>query len=298
METEGTYILSGIIQGPLPPGPDGRDQLEQFNAKVAASGFTLSLRIDGPNFSLLAADRAIETDAVSASEIEGVLEAAFGSLLEAYPEGMRLSVMSTVRSRVFLGDREHQAVYVVAFPGVIKVESAAVKATLAPRTRRFSWKHKALFAAGALVVLALGFWTSTIWVDYSPAKQQIALMFKGNKLENIRLNSDALGDVVRVEKIDISSLRKVIKLKVSRGAGWENAPAAVDAPANQLQAAIFVRRYLKVTFVDVTGNVVLDRDGKLLERTLRVAGLKTEEVISVEVPLPEGLPIAELIIAP
>lgn len=298
METDGTYILSGIIQGPLPPGPDGRDQLEQFNAKVAASGITLSLRIDGPNFSLLAADRAIETDAVSASEIEGVLEAAFGSLLEAYPEGMRLSVMSTIRSRIFLGDREHQAVYVVAFPGVIKVESAAVKATLLPRARRFSWKQKALFGVGTLVVLALAFWVSTIWVDYRPAQQQIALLFKGNKLENIRLNADALGDVVRVEKMDLSSLRKVIKLKVSRGAGWGNAPSAKDASANQLHAALFVRRYLKVTFVDVTGNVVLDRDGKLLERTLRVADLKTEEAIAVEVPLPEGLPVSELVIAP
>lgn len=298
MDTEGTYILSGIVQGPLPPGPDGREQLQQFNDKLSKSGIALSLRIDGPNFSLLAADRPVETDVVTASEIEGVMEAALGSLLEGFPEGMRISVMSTIRSRVFLGDREHQAVYVVSFPGVIKVESAAVKAKLLPRARRLSFKHKALFVAVSFLMLGLAFWASTRWIDYGPVFRQVALNFKGNKLEEIRLNVEALRDVVTVEKSDMSSLRKVVKLKVARGTGWVFAADDKNPAAAQIRAALFERRYLKVTFFDITGNIVLDRDGKVLERALRLADLNAAEVISVEIPLPEGLPIAEIVFAP
>ncbi len=298
METEGTYILSGIVQGPVPPGPDGADELQKFCDKLSQSGISMSLRVDGARFSLLATDRPIETDAVTSSEVEGIMESALNSLLDIFPEGMRLSVMSTIRSRVFLGDREHQAVYVVSFPGVIKVETAAVKAKLQPRALRLTFKHKAIFISGALILLGLAFWASTRWIDYGPYMRQIALVFKGNKLEDISLNTESLRDVVTVEKLEMSSLRKVIKLKVARGAGWS---AAVD-PNNQadaqLRAAFYERRYLKITFFDVTGNVVLDRDGKVLERALPLAELLASEAIGIEVALPDGLPIRRMVISP
>jgi hypothetical protein len=298
METEGTFILSGIVQGPLPPGPDGREQLAKFNDKLAKSGIVMSLRVDGANFSLLASDRAVETEAVTESEIEGLMQAALASLLELYPAGMRMSVMSTIRSRVFLAEREHQAVYVVSFPGVIKVESAAVKAELLPRARRLTFKHKALFALGAIVVLSLAFWASTRWIDYGPAGRQLALMFKTNKLEDIRLRTTSLRDVVSIEKTDLSSLRKVIVLKVSRGPAWGQKSDKVLPEDVQLHAALFERRYLKVTFFDVTGNIVIGRDGKVVERALPVADLNGAAVLSVELPLPEGLPVAEIVIGP
>jgi hypothetical protein len=298
METEGTYIISGIVQGPLPPGPDGREQLVEFNAKLAESGISMSLRVDGPNFSLLASDRAIETEAVTESEIEGHIEAALGSLLEIYPEGMRLAVMSTIRSRVFLVDREHQAVYVVSFPGVVKVESSAVKAKLLPRARRLSLKHAALFALGAMVLLSLAFWASTRWIDYGPITRQVALMFKSTKLEDIRLNASALRDVVIIEKSDMSSLRKVIMLKVSRGPGWGLKADQNDPVAAQIHSALFERRYFKVTFFDVTGNIVIGRDGKVLERALPVAALKDADILNVEIALPEGLAVTEIVISP
>jgi hypothetical protein len=298
METEGTYILSGIVQGPVPPGPDGAEQLQGFCDKLAKSGISMSLRVDGARFSLLAADRAVETDAVTSSDVEGILESALNSLLELFPEGMRLSVMSTIRSRVFLGDREHQAVYVVSFPGVIKVETAAVKAKLRPRVQKLTLKQKSFFALGSLVLLALAIWASTRWVDYGSLGQQFALMFKPNKLEDIRLNASSLRDVVIVEKSDMSSLRRVIILKVSRGPGWDGEAAQKGQGVSQLHEALFVRRYLKVTYFDVTGNIVIGRDGRVLERVLPVADLKDAVLLKVEIPLPEGLPLSELVISP
>ncbi len=290
--------MSGIVQGPVPPGPDGAEQLQGFCDKLAKSGITMSLRVDGAMFSLLAADRAVETDAVTSSDVEGILESALNSLLELFPEGMRLSVMSTIRSRVFLGDREHQAVYVVSFPGVIKVETAAVKAKLRPRVQKLTLKQKSFFALGSLVLLALAIWASTRWVDYGSLGQQFALMFKPNKLEDIRLNASSLRDVVIVEKSDMSSLRRVIILKVSRGTGWDGEAAQQGQGVSQLHEALFVRRYLKVTYFDVTGNIVIGRDGRVLERVLPVADLKDDVLLKVEIPLPEGLPLSELVISP
>ena len=109
---------------------------------------------------------------------------------------------------------------------------------------------------------------------------------------------EALRDVVTVEKSDMSSLRKVVKLKVARGTGWAFAADDKHPAAAQIRAALFERRYLKVTFFDITGNIVLDRDGKVLERALRLADLNAAEVISVEILLPDGLPITEIVIAP
>ncbi len=298
METEGTYILSGIVQGPVPPGPDGREQLTQFNDKLAKSGIQMSLRVDGPNFSLLASDRTVETEAVTESEIESLMESALASLLEIYPEGMRMSVMSTIRSRVFLEGREHQAVYVVSFPGVVKVESAVIKAKLLPRARPLTFKHKAIFTLVALTVLSLSLWASTRWIDYSSIGRQLTLMFQSNKLEDIKLRTTALGDVLVVEKSDLSSLRKVILLKVSRGPGWGRKLDQKDPDAVQLHAALFERRYLKVTFFDVTGNVVIGRDGRVAERVLPIADLNAAAVLNVEMTLPEGLAVAEIVISP
>lgn len=298
METEGTYILSGIVQGPVPPGPDGREQLTEFNDKLAKSGIAMSLRVDGANFSLLASDRAVETEAVTESEVEGLMEAALGSLLEIYPEGMRMSIMSTIRSRVFLEGREHQAVYVISFPGVVKVESAAIKAKLLPRVRRLTFKHKAIFTLVALTVLSLAFWASTRWIDYAPLGRQLSLSFQSNKLEDIKLNTTALGDVVVVEKADLSSLRKVILLKVSRGPGWGRKVDQKNPEAVNLHAALFERRYIKVTFFDVTGNIVIGRDGKIAERVIPIADLIGAAALNVEMPLPEGLAVAEIVISP
>ncbi len=298
MNTEGTYILSGIIQGPIPPGPDGQEQLKQFNDMLGASGIALSLRIDGPNFSLLADDRPHETDAVFASEIENNIKSALTSLIDAFPEGMRMSLMSTIRSRVFLDGREHQAVYAVVFPGIVQLESGVVKVTLLPRPRKYSFKLKALFVAASCLVLALGVWASSWWIDYGPIKQLLTLSLKGNKIENIRVNTSALLDVVKVEKDEISSLRRVVKLKVSRGPGWGVKDDGKNNENTQLSAALFERRYLKVTFFDITGNIVLDRDGKVLERALQVAGLIAHESMGVELFLPEGFPISEIVISP
>lgn len=298
MNTEGTYILSGIVQGPLPPGPDGRDQLQQFNALLASSGISFSLRVDGENFSLLAEDRAIETNVVFASEIENNLKSALTTLLDAFPEGMRMSLMSTIRSRVFIEGREHQAVYAVVFPGIIQVESAVIKTTLLPRSRKFTFKHKAIFTLSVCLFLGLSVWASSRWVDYSPIKQQFALMFKGNKLEDIHLNTVALGDVIKIEKDDISSLRGVLKLKVARGSGWVVRIDGKENGNSPVEAAIYERRHLKLTYFDVTGNIVTDRSGRVVEKALPIAGLISHESISVEVLLPEGYPVSEIVINP
>ena len=290
--------MSGIVQGPVPPGPHGREQLTQFNDKLAKSGIDMSLRVDGANFSLLASDRAVVTEAVTESEIESLMESALGSLLEVYPEAMRMSVMSTIRSRVFLEGREHQAVYVVSFPGVVKVESAVIKAKLLPRARPLAFKHKVVFTLVALTVLSLSLWASARWIDYASIGRQLALMFQSNKLEDIKLRTTALGDVVVVEKSDLSSLRKVILLKVSRGPGWGRKLDQKNPGAVQLHAALIERRYLKATFFDVTGNVVIGRDGRVAERVIPTANLKDADRIDVEIPLPEGLPVSEIVIAP
>jgi hypothetical protein len=298
MNTEGTYILSGIIQGPLPPGPDGREQLQQFSALLETSGILLSLRVDGGNFSLLAEDRVVETNVVFASEIEDNLKSALTSLLDAFPEGMRMSLMSTIRSRIFIEGREHQAVYAVVFPGIIQVESAVVKSTLLPRARKFTFKHKAIFAFSVCLLLGLSVWLSSRWVDYSPIKQQFTLMVKGNKLEDIHLNTAALGDVIKIEKDDISSLRGVLKLKVTRGSGWVTKADGKENANSPIEAAIYERRHLKVSYFDVTGNIVTDRSGRVVEKALPIAGLISHQSISVEVILPEGYPISEIVITP
>jgi hypothetical protein len=298
MNTEGTYILSGIIQGPLPPGPDGREQLQQFNTLLATSGISFSLRVDGGNFSLLAEDRVVETNVVFASEIENNLKSALTTLLDAFPEGMRMSLMSTIRSRIFIEGREHQSVYAVVFPGIIQVESAVVKTTLLPRAHKFTFKHKAIFALSVCLLLGLSVWVSSRWVDYGPIKEQFALMFKGNKLEDIHLNTAALGDVIKIEKDGISSLRGVLKLKVTRGSGWVTKTDGKENANSPIDAAIYERRHLKVTYFDVTGNIVTDRSGRVVEKALPIVGLISHESISVEILLPEGYPVSEIVINP
>ena len=47
-----------------------------------------------------------------------------------------------------------------------------------------------------------------------------------------------------------------------------------------------------MTFFDVTGNIVIGRDGKIAERVIPIADLIGAAALNVEMPLPEGLAVA------
>jgi len=254
--------------------------------------------VDGPNFSLLASDRVLDTDVVSSSDIETQLEAGLSALLQLFPEAMRMSLLSTLRSRVFLDGHEHQAVYVVTFPGVLKTETAIVKAELLPLRRRMGFKSKAVFALVALLLVALGVLVSSRWVNYPLLFQSIIVMAKGNRVENIKLKTEGLGDTLSVEIGGFSKLRNVLQLKISRGTGWDKMMNEADAKEEKLRSALIERRYLKVSFYDISGNVVLAPDGQVYSPVLPIAALQSGKTVDVELSLPHGLPISEIVLTP
>ena len=54
MQFENTYRLEGLIQGPLPPGPDGLSVIKKLTADFNRNGLRLSACFDDSQFKLTA----------------------------------------------------------------------------------------------------------------------------------------------------------------------------------------------------------------------------------------------------
>lgn len=296
---EGTYVLSGIVQGPLPPGPDGESRMVGFAAKSATGGIALSLRVDGAQFSLLADEQARDSFAASPFELEEEVRMVLQRLLDLYPDDLRMGVFSTIRSQVFDAGRVHQCVYAVVYPGNIELQRGSAEMILAPRRRRLSLKAKAGLAAGSVLILAGGVYATSFWVDYGPLVASARAHWRGTEVESLEVDISRLANAVKVEVVDVSNLRSVARLRLVRGDAWaayqRDEPAPNDA---ELHRALRTKRYVRANFYDFRGRLVTDKDGQVIAPAVSVNELIESESTGVDLRLPPGVPVRRLVILP
>src|SRR5215207_4149771 len=119
MPRAGTFMLDGLVQGPVPPGADA---LERWVAQAAQASLRLSLEIDGSRFSLLADNTAMPTARTGKDGLAAAMTHALEALLALYPGG-RATLYSTLRSREFRPGAEVQTLYAINGDGTVTAQS-------------------------------------------------------------------------------------------------------------------------------------------------------------------------------
>lgn len=221
MQFENTYRLEGLIQGPLPPGPDGLSVIKKLTADFNRNGLRLSACFDDSQFKLTAENVTRDTEEIHPLEVDLMVHHALEKLLAAYPADLRMQIFSTLRSREYRPDLEVQSVYLVIYPGQVKVERREVAAEVAPRPAPLSVKNQFAYIAAAVGILAFLGWASTILVEYRDLGEQKLSTFRGTRVEDLRVDDKSLVDFVRIVETDIAKQpESSIILTLRKGTKW------------------------------------------------------------------------------
>jgi hypothetical protein len=221
MQFENTYRLEGLIQGPLPPGSDGLSVIKKLTADFNRNGLRLSVCIDDSQFKLTAENVTRDTEEIHPLEVDLMVHHALEKLLAAYPPELRMQIFSTLRSREYRPGLEVQSIYLIIYPGQVKVERREVTAEVEPRPAPLSAKNQFGYLVAAAGILALLGWASTSLVEYRDLGEQKLSTFRGTRLEDLRVDDKSLVGFVRIVETDIAKQpESSIILTLRKGTKW------------------------------------------------------------------------------
>ena len=221
MQFQNTYRLEGLIQAPLPPGPEGRVVIEKLTADFNRNGLRLTSLFDDSQFTLKAENVTRDTEEIHPLEVDLMVHHALEKLLAAYPPELRMQVFSTLRSREYRPSLEVQSVYLVIYPGQVKVERREVAAEVEPRPAPLSVKNQFAYIAAAVGILALLGWASTSLVEYRDLGEKKLSTIRGTRLEDLRVDDKSIHDFVRVVDVDLEKPpASFIVLTLRKGSKW------------------------------------------------------------------------------
>ena len=277
----GTVELQGLIEGPVPPVPDGEDRLDSWVDFAHSQGVTFSIDVQGAAFSLIP-----ETERLTAAphdDFQEKVKQLLEQLLEAFPEHLRGRVFSTLRSVQYLPDTQIQTIYVITPSGVDMRSREApwsgdktIPFTM-PNIPRAYW-----IGAGAVVVILI---VSSFFIEWGRV-----LRFTtgtGFSLETIEVDASSLARYVECEKKSIQYDRLILSVK--RTPDFPTDLTAYQDEERRIAAGSSLEELLVLRTLVGDGIVRIDylaEDGKIVgSDTRRVRELLDKETMQLSLPL-------------
>jgi hypothetical protein len=219
-KTVGTFVMDGMLQGRLPDSPEFSDRVQEWLDERGKQTLLFDYTVEGSNFSLLADDAPKSGGGLPPGGIQEHLSQAFQKFIELLPAEQRMHVMSTLRSTEYRPDTAVQTIYIVAPPGVIKVQERPVDATTITPAPQLSTSSKVKMAAigiGGAVFLLL---PSSFFIDWKSWFFDRADELVPLKLEEITLETQAFEGFIGFEKARIDKKRGGLIIHATTGPDW------------------------------------------------------------------------------
>jgi hypothetical protein len=195
--------------------------IKKLTADFNRNGLRLSVCIDDSQFKLTAENVTRDTEEIHPLEVDLMVHHALEKLLAAYPPELRMQIFSTLRSREYRPGLEVQSIYLIIYPGQVKVERREVTAEVEPRPAPLSAKNQFGYLVAAAGILALLGWASTSLVEYRDLGEQKLSTFRGTRLEDLRVDDKSLVGFVRIVETDIAKQpESSIILTLRKGTKW------------------------------------------------------------------------------
>jgi len=261
LKTEGTLIIDGLIEGKIPALPAAEDKLRAWVHFARQAGLEFTLNLDGGNFSLLADNSPLPAKQF-APEPSEIISSAVGEMLKTIPPADRAKLSSTLRSIEYRPQQEVQTLYPIAPDGTVdsrqRIVDAKTHPPLPPLTTRERLRMGLFGLAAAIAVIAL----SAVFVDYRKLWHEIRTEVTTPRAEQIQIDNSTFADYFTVEKKDLSSDAKTLRLLLKRTARFPRTDADVIAATTQPTTRPILRRmtldslsrgYIRCEYFDSNG---------------------------------------------
>jgi hypothetical protein len=287
---EGTFLVDGLIEGPLPDGPDAARKLEAWVSLMAPTGVRMSLEVDGSRFSLLP-DPAAIPKALAGPTPSRTLRDNLQQLLDGLPPAHRAQVFSTLRSSDVGAGFEVQTAYAVGRDGRIETRDRTVdvETTRAPRRRPIG----PMVIAALLGALLLAF----LFLDSGRIFGRLFNLSPAAPSE-LAIDPGAFRPWITARVASIDAGNGTISIELARSADFP-AGAAMDAALAKPGLPLDARLALNALATGYARCEMFDERGVFLEApAIRLRGLSTSTSITVPVPFSRGLRPKRIELAP
>lgn len=293
----GTFLIDGMLQGPLPPDTDVVDDFETWVGSAKSKGLHLHLRVEGGSYSLVADPAIRKISTLNGDDLESLFTEVLQSLLDLLPLEIRVRAFSTLRSEEFRPGAAAQTLYAVGPDGEIQTEQRMVNVETghaAPGITRASLRRIGLPALVALLLVLL---VSIFFVDsrqlIGAARDRITPL----KKDELVVRHEVATDILTLELIEVDRRKNTLVFRLSRGPGWSAAVEAGPADAMSMDWPEFITllaiRHGRLRIA------LLDKDDRLLvSQEIDVRGLQERESIRIELVANPRDRIATVILQP
>ncbi len=264
-QLEDTYILEGMIQGPMPASGESAAKLEAIGSTLGGKNKHFSFQRESGQFSLLADEKVHDLRTLSPLALSSVIQQTLETLMEHFTPPERMRVYSTLRSREFRPGSELQTLYMVVPPGMVRVETRDTPAEVAARPRPMTGKEKVFLGIAAAGMLALGISISAFFVDYGALFGRAITTLKGTKLESLKVETPGLDDYLKVEATGLNTTKDTLTLTLRRGPKWTEGIQTTAPPASADWQTTLALGALRKRYVAV---MLFDNDDKPLHSLL------------------------------
>jgi hypothetical protein len=289
---EGTLIIDGLIEGKIPALPGAEDKLRGWVNFARGAGLDFDLQLDGGSFSLLAdnSPRAAKKFAPEPSEI---ISSAVGEMLKTIPPADRGRFTSTLRSIEYRRGQEVQTLYPITPEGAVdsrqRIVDAQTQAPPPPLSSRERLRM-GLFGLGAAVAVIM---VSALFVDYRKLWREIREEVRIPSADQIQIDNATFADYFAVEKKQISSDGKSLRLLLRRTSRFPINETDLSAASTQPTTQPTLRRltldslwrgYVRCEFFD-------GKDNFQSFHFERIEPLRRSDAMELSLPLsPESRP--------
>ena len=290
---EGTVVLDGLLEAPLPDSPNAENLLRDWRQKVAAAGLPFSLEIQENSFSILADSHPIEVDGLG--DPAETIRRALQDLIELFPPPLRRRIMSTVRSVEYQSGLAVQTLYTVGPDNNVAARSRTVDAetTAPPRPMERRSRIRLALAGLATALVVLGI--SAFFVDYRAIYRDVVDQWTPLDISAVEINGDTYQKYFSATGKRAVRNPPRILLTLQRTDAYPLKPADLDTLAtaqktmqDRLALEAVARGYVRCEY--------FGRDGKFVEQfDLRIAGLQEAQKVELALPLPQTYKLGKVV---
>ncbi len=286
-KVEGQFILSGLLEGPLPDVEDAESYLDACVEKLRAHGLNCDLSVEGGRFSLLPEQEPVRIEDADVVPAELVREAVEN--IAANCAGGLSGLTSTLHSSEYRSGTEIQTVYLIQQDGSVEARQREVEAETTPPQRRMSRYEKIKLGLLGLGIALLLAGLSAFFVDYGDFLRAVTHHVSPIKAKKIEVETSAFAPYLNVtgRKIDIAQRALILELKrgdefpVTEKDRRQLAEWKSDDVSSKLTAETILRGYIRCE--------VFAEDGDFMKATFcRIKSLRKKETTKIGVPFGTG----------
>jgi hypothetical protein len=279
---EGTFVLNGLVEGPLPDDFSAREQLQQWVRDIARLGVDFHLEITGGNFSLLPDNRARLVGSLGDSPDEAIRQA-LDQLLKPWPLDSFRRITSTLRSSEFRKEEEVQTIYLVGSDGKVRTEQRTMAADTESPPQRLSPREIArVLIVGALIATAL-LGVTSLFVDVPALARQLIVAIRPLRGDEVQIDNSVYHAYfhVEVKEINVNAVTLTIKrtelFPIDDTALQSAADAARPTLKKWLAIAALARGSVPCELFDINGELVGTA-------TLHIENLQDKPELTAKIP--------------